>query len=135
MTNAEFIQATSRLENYYDKEYTTEQLKIMFDMLKEWNIQKYIRAINYCIRNNKFLPKVADLTSAESDNNQVVEKPKIDFIKCNKCSEGFVRYFKELQNGGKTIKYEYLALCTCENGHKQREINGYNFPSIAEIGL
>ena len=27
MTNTEFIQATSRLEKYFDKEYKTEQLK------------------------------------------------------------------------------------------------------------
>ena len=38
MTNAEFVQATSRLEGYFDKKYTTEQLKEMFYMLKEWSL-------------------------------------------------------------------------------------------------
>ena len=52
MTNAEFIQATTRLENYYGKEYTTEQLKIMFDFLRGWTVEKYMKAINFCLKNN-----------------------------------------------------------------------------------
>lgn len=135
MTNAEFIQSTSRLEKYYDKEYSTDQLKIMFEMLKEWNAEKYRRAIDYCIRNSKYLPKVADLMSADSDSSFVINKTEIDFVKCNKCRDGFVKYFKNIKVNGKTVPYEYLALCTCENGQKQRSINKYNFPSIAELGL
>ena len=136
MTNAEFIQATTRLENYYDKEYTTEQLKIMFDFLRGWTVEKYMKAINFCLKNNKFLPKIADLTNAEIDNNQVQNKEKIDFVKCDKCNgEGFIKYWKTIQNGGKPIQYEYIALCTCDNADKQRSINGYKLPTLAEAGL
>ena len=35
MTNAEFVQATNRLEKYFDKEYKTEQLKEMYNILNE----------------------------------------------------------------------------------------------------
>ena len=136
MTNAEFIQATTRLENYYDKEYTTDQLKIMFDFLKGWNVEKYIKAINYCLRNCKYLPKIADLTSANTDTMQVNNKEKIEFVKCNKCNgEGFIKYWKTIQNGGNPIQYEYIALCTCENADKQRSINGHKLPTLAEVGL
>lgn len=136
MNNAEFIQATSRLEHYFDKEYKTEQLKIMFDFLKEWNIERYKKAINYCIRNNKYLPKIADLTNANTDSMQVGNKEAIDFVKCNKCNgEGFINYWKTDNNGGNSIQYEYLAFCTCENANKQRTINGYDLPTLAEIGL
>lgn len=136
MTNAEFIQATTRLENYYDKEYTTEQLKIMFDFLRGWTVEKYMKAINFCLKNNKFLPKIADLTNAEIDNNQVQNKEKIDFVKCDKCNgEGFIKYWKTIQNGGKPIQYEYIALCTCDNADKQRSINGHKLPTLAEVGL
>ena len=136
MTNAEFIQATTRLENYYDKEYTTEQLKIMFDFLRGWTVEKYMKAINFCLKNNKFLPKIADLTNAEIDNNQVQNKDKIDFVKCDKCNgEGFIKYWKTIQNGGKPIQYEYIALCTCDNADKQRSINGHKLPTLAEVGL
>ena len=136
MTNAEFIQATTRLENYYDKEYTTEQLKIMFDFLRGWTVEKYMKAINFCLKNNKFLPKIADLTNAEIDNNQVQNKEKIDFVKCDKCNgEGFIKYWKTIQNGGKPIQYEYIALCTGDNADKQRSINGHKLPTLAEVGL
>ena len=32
MTEAEFIRANSRLENYYDKDYTQNQQKEMFNL-------------------------------------------------------------------------------------------------------
>lgn len=87
--------------------------------------------------NNKYLPKIADLISANTNDMQVQNKPKIEFVKCNKCNgEGFIKYWKIVPNGElPPIKYERVALCTCENAEKQRTINGYNLPSIAEIGL
>ena len=136
MTNAEFIQATSRLENYFDKEYKTEQLKEMYNMLKEWSIEKYIKAVNYCIRNCKSLPKLADLTSADISTVKTQSNKDIDFVKCNKCNgEGFIKYFKTKKDGDRTLKYEYIALCTCQNAEMQRKINGYNLPTLAELGL
>lgn len=136
MNNAEFVQATSKLEAYYAKEYTTEQLKIMFDMLKEWNVEKYRRAINYCIRNSKYLPKIADLTSADCERSGVAENKKIDFIKCKKCNnEGFIKYSKKIKDGERILEYDYVALCTCENASKQKTINKYNFPTLAELGM
>ena len=81
MNNTEFVQATSRMERYYGKEYTTDQLKIMFDFLKGWNVEKYIKAINYCLRNSKYLPKIADLASANTDTIQVSNKENLKFVK------------------------------------------------------
>lgn len=136
MNNAEFIQATSRLEKYFDKEYKTEQLKEMYNMLKDWNIEKYTKAVNYCIRNCKYLPKIADITSADISTVNTQSNKNIEFVKCNKCNgEGFIKYFKQKKDGERTLKYEYIALCTCENAKKQKEINKYNFPTLAEIGL
>lgn len=136
MTNEEFIQATSRLEGYFDKEYKTEQLKEMYNMLKDWNIEKYTKAVNYCICNCKYLPKIADITSADISTVNTQSNKKIEFVKCNKCNgEGFIKYFKQKKDGERTLKYEYIALCTCENAKKQKAINKYNFPTLAEIGL
>lgn len=136
MTNAEFVQATSRLEKYFDKEYKTEQLKEMYNMLKEWSLEKYTKTVNYCIRNCKYLPKIADLTSADISIVKTQSTKAIDFVKCNKCNgDGFIRYFKQKKDGDRILKYEYIALCTCENAEKQRQINGYNLPTLAEIGL
>lgn len=136
MNYTEFVETTSKLEHYFDKEYKTEQMKIMFDALKSWNIEKYKRAVNYCIRNCKFLPKLADLTNIDIDFAQVKNKEKIEFTKCKKCNgEGFIKYFRVTSNGEKPITYEYIALCTCTNAQKQREINKYNLPTLAEIGM
>ncbi len=136
MTEAEFVQATSKIEAYYGKDYTTEQSKIMFDMLKEMSIEKYRKAVNYCIRNCKYIPKIADLISADTSTINTQINNKIEFVKCEKCNgEGFIRYFKNIKDGDRVIKYEYIALCTCENAKKQREINKYNFPTLAQLGL
>ena len=136
MTNEEFIQATSRLEGYFDKEYKTEQLKEMFIAVKGWTIEKYTKAVNYCIRNNKYLPKITDLTNADTATVQTQSTKVIEYSKCKKCNgEGFIKYFKEKIDGNRTLKYEYIALCTCQNAEKQRQINKYNLPRLAEIGL
>lgn len=136
MTNEEFIQATSRLEGYFDKEYKTEQLKEMFAVVRGWTIEKYTKAVNYCIRNCKYLPKIADLINADTVTVQTQSTKTIEYTKCEKCNgEGFIKYFKKKIDGNRTLKYEYIALCTCENAKKQKEINKYNFPTLAEIGL
>lgn len=136
MTNEEFVQTTSRLEGYFDKEYKTEQLKEMFTVVKGWTIEKYTKAVNYCIRNNKYLPKIADLIGADTATIQTQSTKTIEYTKCKKCNgEGFIKYFKQKKDGSRILKYEYIALCTCENGRKQKEINKFNLPTLAEIGL
>ena len=136
MTNTEFVQTTSRLENYFDKEYKQEQLKEMYYMLKDWSIEKYIKAVTYCIRNCKYLPKLADLTNADVTSVKTQSSKDIDYVKCNKCNgEGFIRYFRQKNDGNRVLKYEYIALCTCQNAEKQRQINKYNLPTLTEIGL
>lgn len=136
MTNEEFIQATSRLEGYFDKEYKTEQLKEMFTVVRGWTIEKYTKAVNYCIRNCKYLPKIADLINADTVTVQTQSTKTIEYTKCEKCNgEGFIKYFKKKIDGNRTLKYEYIALCTCENAKKQKEINKFNLPTLAEIGF
>lgn len=136
MTNEEFIQATSRLEGYFDKEYKTEQLKEMFIVVKGWTVEKYTKAVNYCIRNCKYLPKLFDITNADTATVQTQSTKAIEYNKCKKCNgEGFIKYFKQKNDGNRILKYEYIALCTCENAKKQKEINKFNLPTLAEIGL
>lgn len=95
MTNTEFVQATGRLEKYFDKEYKSEQLKEMYNMLKQWSLEKYVKAVTYCIRNCKYLPKIADLTNADISTVKTQSNKDIDFVKCNKCNgEGFIKYFR-----------------------------------------
>lgn len=130
----DFLIANEKLERYYDKEYTEEQRKIMYSRLKELSASEYNRAINLVLDKCKYLPKIADIKNAMAEpNNPVVNKPEIQFVKCDKCDCGFVQYFKDVKDGEKTIKYSYVALCDCENGKKQKEINEYDLPFISEI--
>ena len=136
MTEPEFVQATTRLENYFDKEYKPEQMKEMYNMLKEWSLSKYVKAVNHCIRNCKYLPKLADITNADNSMINIQSNKKIDFVKCDRCNgEGFIKYFKTKKDGNRVLKYEYMALCTCKNAEQQRQVNGYKLPTLAELNL
>ena len=61
MTSGEFIEATSRLEKYFERNYTTEQLQIMYEELKNLSIDRYKQIIARCIRNYKLLPRIAHI--------------------------------------------------------------------------
>ena len=125
MTGSEFVNATSRLEQYFGKEYTELQRRIMFETLKEWTIEKYRRAVKHCIGSCKCLPKIVDLKAinfVQEPNSAKLED--VEFVECKFCNKGFVPYYKKYGD----ISYQFFALCSCENGQKQRA-NGYNLPS------
>ena len=143
MTNGEFIEATSRLEKYYEKEFSIEQQRIMFDELREVSVEKYKKAITYCIRNNKFIPKVSDILNAINEVKTIVAK-ETTRIECKKCKGvGYVPYYKKIDNGGKEIIYQFFAVCDCGNEkrydgttisdieHKSK----FYVPLMNEIGL
>ena len=135
MTNQEFIEATGRIERYYEKSYTDEQLKEMYEAVKSWDINKYAKAVTACIQNCKYMPKIIDIL-----NNEPFEKKEniqqFEFVKCNVCNgEGFIKYFQKVRNGDSFINYEYIALCDCENGKNQRRYNNYNFPFASQLNL
>jgi len=143
MTNGEFIEATSRLEKYYEKEFSIEQQRIMFEELREVSVEKYKKAITYCIRNNKFIPKVSDILNAINEVKTIVAK-ETTRIECKKCKGvGYVPYYKKIDNGGKEIIYQFFAVCDCGNEkrydgttisdieHKSK----FYVPLMNEIGL
>lgn len=143
MTNGEFIEATSRLEKYYEKEFSIEQQRIMFEELREVSVEKYKKAITYCIRNSKFLPKIADILNAMNEVKTIVAK-ETTRIECKKCKGvGYVPYYKKNDNGGKEIIYQFFAVCDCGNEkrydgttisdieHKSK----FYVPLMNEIGL
>lgn len=143
MTNGEFIEATSRLEKYYEKEFSIEQQKIMFEELKEMPVEKYKKAITYCIRNSKFLPKIADILNAMNEAKVTVAK-EITRIECKNCKGiGYIPYYRQIENGGKKITYQYFAVCECGNEKRYdgRVISDtehrskFYIPLISEIGL
>lgn len=127
MERIEFIEATTRLEQYYEKTYTKEQLHIMYEELKNIAVDRYKKAIVQIIRNQKYLPKISDIL--EVSNEIPKEVKEIEKTNCEKCKgTGYVLYKKKVNNS----LYEYGALCDCGNAP---EYNGkdYYIPHIENI--
>lgn len=122
----EFIETTSRLEQAFDKEYTSQQQKIMFEELKNMSIERYKKATQKLIRENKYLPKISDIL--EKSKEVVLEKKNEERVVCKRCdSTGFIVYKKKVFGR----EYDFVARCECANG-----LNISNqIPLASEIGL
>lgn len=140
MTSNEFIEITSRAERYYEKTYSSEQLKIMYEELKNIDANRYRRIITTVIRTSKFLPKIADILETNIDL-PLEERSSRDIKKCNKCNgTGYILYAKNVSNGEKKIKYLYGAVCDCGNatrydGSKCKRRSEFYIPTAVELNL
>lgn len=144
MTINEFVTATARLETYFDKEYKQEQLKIMHEELKDYEINRYKQLISLAIKECKFLPKVADFIRIDHENPAKRNIEVIEKIECKKCgSTGYIPYTKKISNGTKKLYYTYASVCDCGNikqykGWEMEEKENrseYYMPLAKELGL
>ena len=144
MTELEFVEATSRIEQYFEKEYSKEQRKIMYEELKEFSAEKYKRLVSAVIRKNKYLPKVADFIEVNKEDIFTPQQNKTEKIECKKCnSTGYIIYTKSTKDGGIEIKNQYGAVCDCGNAKKyegwnmldSRHKSNYYTPNANELGL
>ena len=128
----EFIQATGRLETYYDKELKTEQMQIMYEELKNLSLERYLKLISKCLRTCKYMPKIADILEANNELVGEVTEEKSQIIPCSKCDgTGYVVYTKFIANGNERIPYSYAARCICENGKNANQ----KVPTYEELGI
>lgn len=128
MNRSEFVEATSRIERYYEKEYTTQQLQIMFEELSTLPVERYRQLISAVIRKSKYLPKIADIIEANAEVPYPKSKEEDSAVECKKCnSTGIVNYTKVIDGE----KYIFGARCNCRNGSK--EVSA--IPSVNEIGI
>ncbi len=144
MEISEFIEATNRLERYFDKEYTKDQMQEAYKELKEFEIERYQFLISQAIRECKFLPKVADFFRINSENPHVTVKEKKEKVYCKKCnSTGYVIYKKKIDNGSQVFYNQYAAVCECGNSSiykgldikdKEHRTDFYT-PTVQELGL
>ena len=116
----EFIEATARLETYYDKEYTIEQRSIMYEELKNLDITRYRQLISVVLRKCKFMPKLADFNEAniEEPYKTKQEETKIECKKCN--GTGYIIYTKIVNDGIRQLKYSNAAICDCGNAKQYK---------------
>ena len=131
MTQAEFIEITSEIEKFYEKEFTDEQRKIWFDELKNLTKERYRQISRECYKNLKFMPKLADIvelngsigknTLSNFNNHQKIED-------CNKCNGVGIVFYTRMLEGH---PYEYGARCDCQNAIQWSKA----IPSIQEVGI
>ena len=138
-----FSEATTRLEQYYGKEYTDEQRQIMFDELQNLPIERYRQLISMLIKKSKFLPKIADFTEVDIETPYTIQD-KIQKTECKKCnSTGYLIYTKVIKDGNRELKNQYACLCNCGNAKKyegwnvsdKRYKSEFYTPFAQEIGL
>ncbi len=129
MQISDFIEATSRLEKYFDKTYTTEQSKIMYEEMKELSIERYKMIVAQCIRNCKYLPKIAEILAINSEIRIQKNNENIEEESCNICgSKGFILYTK--LDKANNYNYQYVCRCKCKNAN-----NFLSFPLAIQVGI
>ena len=137
MTEAEFVIATDRLEQFYEKELNSTQRKEWFNILKNLSKERYQKLIVEALKTCKYMPKLSEMIEL---NKNIIDVHKMDLVKinvpCKNCENlGLIKYFKNI-NG---IKYEFFALCSCENAknwNNYKDKRGENyFPDARELGL
>lgn len=130
MILSEFIEATSRLETYYEKEYTDEQRKIMFEEVKNMPLEKYRKTLANCLRTCKFMPKLADILKASSEIDNANYENKKEYEYCKICGgRGMINYKKILQENN--YEYDFFCRCICKNGENFSK----KIPTFEELGI
>lgn len=61
MNIQEFKEGIEMLQNNYNKTLSKEQLKLYYESLKDMNNERYLRNIKEYIKNNSFMPNVAQI--------------------------------------------------------------------------
>lgn len=61
MNKNDFMEGVHILQNNYNKKLSTEQLRLYYENLKDMDKEKYISNIKEAIKNNSFMPNVAQI--------------------------------------------------------------------------
>lgn len=61
MNKTEFMEGIHILQNNYNQKFSTEKLKIFYDNLKDMDKDRYINNIKQLVKNNDYLPNVAQI--------------------------------------------------------------------------
>lgn len=131
MTIADFIEISNELTNFYGKEEMTSfESKIWYEELQKLSKERFRQLTRECFRNNKFMPKLADVIEY---NKSVPRFEKKDMEKQENCeickNTGFVSYAKIDKE--EEIEYFYAARCKCRNGMRL----GKSIPTIDEVKI
>ena len=122
----EFIEATSRMEDAFNRYYTTDQKKVMYEELRDIPIERYKKVMTKIIRENKYLPQTAEIL--EKNREIRFEKVEEEVVDCKFCKGvGLLTYKKEFEG----LMYTYACRCSCQNGLRKSN----KIPFATEIGV
>lgn len=126
----EFIEATNRIEQYFEKEYTNEQRQIMYEELNKMPIEKYKKITSICLKTCKFMPKLADILKASGEMDNTNYDTKRTYTACKICGgKGIIKYKKILEENN--YEYDYACRCICDNA----EYYSKTIPNFEELGI
>lgn len=84
MNKQEFMEGIYILQNNFNRKYTTEQLKLLYENLKDMDKDKFISNIKEYIKTNSYMPTIAQLRNEprkQYSNYEQREYSNIDFRK------------------------------------------------------
>lgn len=118
MQISEFIEETSKIEQYFVKELDDYQREIWYNELKDIDLNRYRQIIRQVFRKCKFMPKLADILDINDTlpYTQNINKQRAT-VECKRCKGvGAILYTKKINDGGRDLYYTYAARCECQNG-------------------
>jgi hypothetical protein len=126
MTRAEFDQTIQRVEKAFDREYTDEQVAILWDDCKFWDASVFSKVATSLTRTRERLPSISAWHRAASEIKQAGEfKTAIRKVKgCDECRDGIV-YVVCLRDDG-VAEYRVARCDCCQSGVQ-------NYPTVVSI--
>ena len=86
----ELVKGLNFLGLAYGKEYSQMEAQQVYEFVKEYEYEVFIRATKDIIRTSKFLPKIADLIEACEKQKEVKRTEVIDYMK--ECGYFYLSY-------------------------------------------
>lgn len=71
MTKNDFMEGVHLLQNNYGKTLTAEQLKLFYENLKDMNKDRFIANVKNNIKNNPFMPNIAQLRGENKQKDYI----------------------------------------------------------------
>lgn len=130
MTITEFVEISGEIIKFYGKELAEYESKIWYEELKDMSKERFRQITRECFRNNKFMPKLADIVEYNRTVPRIEKQQETTTEDCKICQNtGLLGYYKrDVENG---INYFYAAKCKCSNGMKL----GKTIPTIDEVKI
>lgn len=83
LSKKDFMEGIKILQNNYQKEFSTEQLKLFYENLKDMPKNKFIKNIKAHIRTSRYVPNIAEIRNENSKNTTYTQRDysNVDFNK------------------------------------------------------